>query len=323
MPRKARLNVPGTVSHVMARCLRSEILFNDDDDRAAFVEILGKCLSGSGYRCYAWVLMPNHYHLVVRSSDRELWQLMKPLNTGYAHYHGKKHKRVGPLFWDRYKSIVTQEQNYIAELVRYVHLNPVRVGLCKSMKSLETYRWSGHGAIMGRIKCAFQDTAAVLRRFGASTRLARKAYHAFLEEGLKQNAAEDDVVRLVRKSNAGVEAGRKPECWVLGDRDFVNKAVSRAVEERLRISRFEREGRDLDSIAKKVGKKFEVAIDRIRSRCRGGKESDARKAFVYIAVREYRAPSRVVADYCGVNIAAVSALAKAGREIAQNRKITI
>ena len=133
MPRKARLNVTGTVAHIMARSLSSEVLFNDDEDRSVFLSLFGKYIDFVDYRCYAWVLMSNHYHLVVRTSDQDLWVLMKPLNTSYARYHKKKYKRDGPLFRDRYKSILTQDQNYIEELVRYVHLNPVRAGICKDL----------------------------------------------------------------------------------------------------------------------------------------------------------------------------------------------
>jgi putative transposase len=142
MPRKARLNIAATVAHVMARSLTSETLFGDDQDRSLFLDMLAKCLNHTAYRCYGWVLMSNHFHLVTRSSDRELWELMKPLDTEYSLYHKKKYHRDGPLFRERYKSILTQDQNYIGALVRYVHLNPVRAGICKNIKELDRYPWS-------------------------------------------------------------------------------------------------------------------------------------------------------------------------------------
>jgi putative transposase len=320
MPRKARLNVPGTVCHVMARCLRSEVLFKDDDDRSFFLRIFANSVSKAEYRCYAWTLLNNHYHLIVRTSSLDMWHLMKPLNTHYAAYHKKRYGRMGPLFQDRYKSSVTQDQNYIQELVRYVHLNPVRAGICKDLNALAAYPWSGHGALMGRFCHTFQDTQAVLCRFGESIEQSRERYRAFLQEGIEKDLSEDVLVRLVRNSNAGVASGRSAGCWVIGDRSFVNKTITQGNAERLRVSRFEQEGRNLDSLAEKVASRRGVCVDSIRNRSRGGRASEARKVFAYTAVKEYHTPSRVVANYCDVGQAAISALAKAGREIVFKEK---
>ncbi|MBN1182798.1 MAG: transposase [Bacteroidales bacterium] len=226
MPRKARLNVTGTVVHIMARSLASEVLFNDDEDRSVFLSLFGKYLDLVDYRCYAWVLMSNRYHLVVRASDQDLWGLMKPLNTSYARYHKKKYRRDGPLFRDRYKSIVTQDQNYIEELVRYVHLNPIRAGVCKGFDALNSYPWSGHSVLMGRKKRLFQDSETVLRRFGNDNKNARIAYRKFLQDGLGKEENTDVLVKLVRDSNNGKELGRQAGCWVIGDDDYVKSVLS-------------------------------------------------------------------------------------------------
>ena len=107
MPRKARLNVPGAIFHIMGRSLDHLMLFTDDPDREQFLSLLGKYLEKTGSRCYAWALMKNHYHLVLRLGDVDLVELMKPLNMHYAYYHRVKTGRRGPLFMDRYKSIAT------------------------------------------------------------------------------------------------------------------------------------------------------------------------------------------------------------------------
>jgi len=308
MPRKPRLNVPGTVAHVMSRCLKSETLFHDDSDRQVFLDILSRNLTQTGYRCYAWALMTNHFHLVVRSSDRDLWELMKPLNAAFANYHKNRHHRDGPLFRDRYKSILTQDQNYIGELVRYVHLNPVRAGICKTLAALERYRWTGHHVLMGNGDRCFQDTSAVLKRFGETPDKARKGYREFCVEGLENKGNGDELVRLVRKSNAGIEAGRKANCWVIGDQAFVRGVLAKADESRLRISRFEKDGGDLAGLAVKISRKFGIEAMDLQRRSRGGKGSEARKEFVRVAVREYGAPSALVAGFCGIGVAAVSAI---------------
>ena len=144
MPRKARLFFPGAIVHIMARGIDSCNIFIDDEDRTFFLALLESGLRKTGYRLYAWALMPNHYHLVVRTSDVPLEELMRGLNASFARYYAKKYCRNGYLFQDRYKSLVAQDQGYAEELVRYVHLNPVRAGVCKTLARLSSYPWSGH-----------------------------------------------------------------------------------------------------------------------------------------------------------------------------------
>ena len=209
MPRKARLVIPGAVYHVMARCIDHYQLFSDDADRERFLNLLEEYLIRTNTRCYAWVLMGNHYHLMLRIGDSELWEIMKPLNMRYAQYHKENTGRHGPLFMDRYKSIVTQDRNYVQELVRYVHLNPVRAGICKDLTSLDRYPWSGHSAVTGKVNRNFQDVQTVLRRFGNNRKKAQSSYRHFLQNGLKESVDADTLTDLIRQSNAGSESGRK------------------------------------------------------------------------------------------------------------------
>jgi len=298
----------------MARSLPGQIMFHDDNDRKAFLRLLGDSLARVEYQCYAWSLLSNHFHIVIRSSERELWELMKPLNTGYARYHKTKYRREGPLFRDRYKSIITQDQRYIGELVRYVHLNPVRAGICRDLAALDHYLWTGHHVLMGNGGCTFLEVAAVLRKFGDQVPEARQRYRAFLQEAIEKKENDNELVRLVRESNEGIEAGRRAACWVIGDREFVKRALSASAASCLRIRRFEKEGCDVQAIAAAVAGTFQVPVECIARRSRGGKGSEARKVFAYIAVREYGVPSSVVAQFCGVGTTAISMMVRAGRE---------
>ena len=121
---------------------------------------------------YAWVLMPNHYHLLIKTKNQPLADNMRKLLTGYAVNFNRRHKRAGHLFQNRYKSIVCQEENYLRELVRYLHLNPLRAGLVQDMKQLNRYPWSGHSALLGQVKREWQDTGYVLSYFGEEGRPA-------------------------------------------------------------------------------------------------------------------------------------------------------
>jgi len=264
--------------------------------------------------------MTNHYHVVLRLGEGELWQTLKPLNMRLAQYHNKKYGHRGPLFMDRFKSIVTQDQNYIEELVRYVHLNPLRAGICTTVHALENYPWSGHRALMGLESNGFQDIMTVLNRFGKNNALARKAYAEFLSEG--NNGTGDRLLMgLVRSSNENIEKGRSPYRWVIGDRDFVRDVIKKSYARHLRISRFEREGADFTPIALRICKAYGVLYDDLLRRHRGGPGSGARKCFCFVATRRFGATVKAVSDYLRVHPTTVSAMARKGKELAKEKRL--
>ena len=138
MPRKSRIDVPGALHHVIVRGIERQRIFRDDVDRDNFLHRLGTILSELNNVCYAWALMLNHVHLLLRSGTASIATVMRRLLTGYAVTYNRRHKRHGHLFQNRYKSILCQEDPYLLELVRYIHLNPLRSGLVKDLKSLDS-----------------------------------------------------------------------------------------------------------------------------------------------------------------------------------------
>jgi REP element-mobilizing transposase RayT len=136
----------------MARGIERREIFKDDQDRQSFLERLAFILEKTQTQCYAWALIPNHFHLLLRTSLTPLSKVMRRLMTGYAVTFNKRHKRSGHLFQNRYKSVVCEEDPYLLELIRYIHLNPLRAGLVKDLKELDKYPWTGHSAILSRRK---------------------------------------------------------------------------------------------------------------------------------------------------------------------------
>ena len=126
MPRQARLDARGVLHHVMARGIEQGLIFRDDRDRDDFVRRLSELAEKEAWLIYAWALMPNHFHLLVRTGKNPLSRNMRSLMSGYAGYFNRRHKRHGHVFQNRYKSIVCEEETYFLELVRYLHLNPLR-----------------------------------------------------------------------------------------------------------------------------------------------------------------------------------------------------
>jgi len=152
MPRQARLDAPGVLQHVMARGIERRKIFWDDKDRTSFLERLAIILEETQTQCYAWTLIPNHFHLLLRTGPTPLSKVMRRLMTGYAVTFNLRHRRAGHLFQNRYKSVVCEEENYLLELTRYIHLNPLRAKLVEDLKSLDKYPWTGHSVLIGKQK---------------------------------------------------------------------------------------------------------------------------------------------------------------------------
>ncbi len=121
MPRKARIDAPGALHHIIVRGIERRKIFEDNADRQRFIQRLGDILSESQTPCYAWALIPNHFHLLLKTGHTPIATLMRRLLTGYAVTFNHRHRRWGHLFQNRYKSILCQEENYLLELVRYIH----------------------------------------------------------------------------------------------------------------------------------------------------------------------------------------------------------
>jgi len=139
MPRIARLDTPGLLHHVMIRGIERRKIFNDDKDRENFLDRLSVLLPETQTQCYGWSFLSNHAHFLFRSGPKGIASLMRRLLTGYAVFYNKRHKRHGQLFQNRYKSVICQEDSYLLELVRYIHLNPLRAKIVMDLKELDRY----------------------------------------------------------------------------------------------------------------------------------------------------------------------------------------
>lgn len=185
MPRHARIDQPGLLQHVIVRGIERRPIFLDDADRSAFMTRLAALLKETGTHCLAWVLLDNHFHLLLRPMRLSLADVMRRLLTGYAVVFNLRHRRAGHLFQNRYKSIVCDHDAYLLELIRYIHLNPVRAGVVADLECLASYRWCGHGELLGTSPVTLLEGDEILRLFSSSRLAARKAYLAFVADGLK------------------------------------------------------------------------------------------------------------------------------------------
>jgi REP element-mobilizing transposase RayT len=142
MPRQAHLDAAGVLHHVMIRGIERRKIFRDDDDRNDLIERLSVLLPETKTACYAWALIPNHAHFLFRSGPSGIASLMRRLLTGYVVSFNLRHHRAGQLFQNRYKSIICQEDPYFQELVRYIHLNPLRAKLVSNIGELDHFPYA-------------------------------------------------------------------------------------------------------------------------------------------------------------------------------------
>lgn len=181
MARPLRLEFPGALYHVTARGNARADIFLGDADHAAFLGVLADTCARQRWRCHAYCLMTNHYHLVVETEDANLSQGMRQINGVHTQEFNRRHRRVGHLFQGRYKAILVDKEGYLKELARHVVLNPVRAGL---VRRPEDWRWSSYRAMAGEVAPpVWLETDWLLGQLGGDRRRARAVYKNFVAEG--------------------------------------------------------------------------------------------------------------------------------------------
>jgi REP element-mobilizing transposase RayT len=236
MPRLARLDIAGLLQHVIVRGIERRDIFIDDIDRQNFVDRVITLLPETGVRFYAWAILSNHFHMLLMPTATPLAFFMRRLLTGYAVSFNRRHKRCGHLFQNRYKSIVCEEEPYLLELIRYIHLNPLRAGMVASLDELDHYRWSGHAVLLGNRSFSGQETNSILERFGDTFATAQHNYRQFVSDGIKKGR-RDELVGGGLKRSQGAREDNEYESFderILGGGDFVD-GLKRHVELQTRM----------------------------------------------------------------------------------------
>jgi len=295
MPRQARLDAPGVLHHVIFRGIERREIFKDNDDRNNLLERLEILLPETRISCYAWALLPNHAHFLLRTGDVPLSTLMRRLLTGYVVSFNKKYTRNGPLFQNRYKSIICQEDVYFKELVRYIHLNPFRVQIVSSLSELNNYEYSGHSTLMGKKKRIWQNTNYVLSGFGRSKKAARQAYLSYIERGENQGRRPELVGGGLIRSLGGWREAKsqrlekekhlKGDQRILGESGFVEEILAEAEEKYERSYELKSKGYDLKHIEERVCEIYAIDKSEIYSGSRQQVFADARGVYCYWSTR--------------------------------------
>ncbi|MBD3319899.1 MAG: hypothetical protein GF350_02270 [Chitinivibrionales bacterium] len=307
MPRTIRFEFPGSIAHIMSRGLDGIGIFTEDDERYEFLYRLKKYLRSTGYLCYAWALMDNHYHLLLRTNENPMSKVMRGLNGGYARWFNKRHGRRGYLLQDRFKSILCQDTEYAKQLIRYIHLNPLRSGKVNSLDKLKYWKWCGHGYLIGTpgaLGEGFQERKEVLRRFGTDIKQAVQNYMDYLQNGIDPSSF-DTAGRLSDEAIIHLEKSVKGLPVVIGNHEYLQKAMKKNADRMRKIHMIKNYREMLKKTAETICKEFNITYKELFLRGRMSNRSKARCKFCYISHCEKMIPLVQIAHFLNINSNAV------------------
>jgi putative transposase len=297
MPRGPRLDAEGALHHVMVRGIEKRKIFLSRMDREDLLRRFSLILPKAGARLYAWSLLPNHFHLLLRTGSVGLSSVMRRILTGYATSFNRRHRRSGHLFQNRYKSILVEEEAYLLELVRYIHLNPLRARLVEDVEGLSFYPWSGHAVLLGRRDYPWQDCSYVLSQMGKKRKRAREAYGKFVEDGISGGRRPELVGGGLVRSMGGwekvKELRRGRESWahderVLGSSDFVESVMKEIDGQREKKGFRGSKGPDvLLRLAEELGSKLNLSRAQLTGGGRQRRVVEGRNLVSYVGVHGY------------------------------------
>ena len=332
MPRQSRIDTPGALHHIMIRGLEGRNIFKDNKDRDDFMDRLGIILPDTSTPCYAFALMSNHVHLLLRTGLAPVAQVMRRLLTGYAVRYNRRHRRSGKLFQNRYKSILCQEDPYLLELVRYIHLNPLRAGLVKDFTKLAQFRYCGHSVITGNSENEWLDSDYILSFFGKRKKTAIKMYIEHVRKGIEKGKRTDltggGLIRSlggwteIQKHRAS-DIGIKSDERILGDSEYVLEVLAKAQEQFERKYELTARGYNLETLCQKVAGIFNVTPKEIYTQGKYKNRVKARSVFCYWAVRELGKTATELARKIGISQPAVTYAVERGEKIVKEMKLVL
>lgn len=261
MARKPRIHLQGGVYHVMLRGNGGQDIFFDDEDRYHFYVLLQEGIARYHHRIHGFCLMTNHIHLAVQVGEEPLSKIVQNLSFRYTRWINRRLKRTGHLFQGRYKAILAEKEAYLLELVRYIHLNPVRA---KLVRQPGAYPWSGHNAYLGKEELLWLETHWILSQFGKRLSTCREHYESFLREGRNEGYRAE--------FHRGGEDHR-----LLGDDKFMENAIgiNRPVQSKLCI----------DDLIKPVCLAYQLTAKELASKSRNRLTSEARLVVGWLALK--------------------------------------
>jgi putative transposase len=310
MTSKPRIIVPNRFYHIHSLCSPVLNIFKSTEMKQFFFKQLSITLQKFSYDCLAWSLLDDHYHLIIKSADHLLPLFMQRFNSILAKEFNKINHSFGSVFAKRYSSIVVQDGCALNEIIRYVHLNPVRKGIC-TIEELDNYQWTGHHSIVNNTPASIINVGELLAQFGNSDPLTK--YKNFIKKGTH----EPDNLKLVRMSNRGNLNFHKSNCFIIGDKDFTGKVLAEDQCRKARIARYIKENVTLDKMLEKVRICVDIDHEDIFRQGNLNEISTARQLFAIIGHCHFEFKCIDIARYLNITGSAVSSMISRRKRIAE------
>ena len=292
MARKARAEVEGGLYHVITRGNNRRQIFNSPADYKKFLSLLTIQKTKLPFFLYSYCLMSNHVHLLIERQANTVGRIMHRLLTGYAQYYNRRYRRVGHLLQGRHKAILCQSDRYLSELVRYIHLNPVRA---RMVNQPEEYEYSSHRAYLGMVPPGIVDVDPVLRHFGAKKSIASERYREFVAAGFELGHCKEFYA---------ADEGR-----ILGTEEFVDATIHR-IGEAKRESRGSKHATTAcefrpDGLIGAVEKLCQVSREEFCGRSKSAAAVRAKEMLILIGL-QVGASRRMLSEIAGISSSALS-----------------
>ena len=293
MARRMRIEVEGGLYHVITRGVGRQDIFHDEQDFAKFLGLMAAQKLKVPFYLYAYCLITNHIHLLIERRVDDIGRIMQRLLTGYAQYYNRRYRRVGHVFQGRHKAILCQSDPYLGELVRYIHLNPVRA---RMVGRPEQYPYSSHREYVGLDPGKMVDVDPVLRRFGPEPLVARQRF------------ADHVAAAMGMGSQASFYAS---ECGILGSDEFIDSVIHRIGEHDVHAAARRRkelkaaQGCDIHILLELVEKRLQIPKAEICSRGKSPHLVFAKEVLI-VGARRLGTSLAEVSDVLGINASSIS-----------------
>ncbi len=299
MSSKPRIIVPDRIYQITSQCSPEIQIFAKDELRSFFIQQLATTIKKYECTCISFSITNCQYHLAIKSGEQSISKAMQRFNSVLARMFNKSTGRGGVVFKTRFKSIIVEDGNYVMDLIRFIHLEPVNKGEC-SISELDTYKWSSHSLIINKTPCSFQTPMDILKYFNGSD----DEYRNFMFKGL--NVQNEEVIGNIKNANLGKRGFQKPELWIIGNPEFIQDTLTKDKCRRARLARHKIENVTFESIHKAVEDILYLDTDTIFRQGYFDVNSTARELFVFVSKYRYDFSGAQIAKYLKISESAVS-----------------
>jgi putative transposase len=309
-----RLDEQGSFHHVFSRAVDGRAIFADPPDRMDFEDRIARQVATGAFHVHACAVMSNHFHILLERMEIPLSKSIHRILTGFAVEHNLRHERKGHVFQSRFRSIRVEDGNYLYELIRYIHLNPLRAGIVSDLETLTEYEGSSHAHIMGRRQMNWICTELLENLFGeigpGSWRrnylefLASESSCSLKELRLGSHLLDRMGIRATRDTDV---KWRPSQARILGSMEYARKIYDdRAGNRGFHVRSREAEHQQMNALTVAVSACTGVPVGSLRKSGRSGRLCRARRVLIRLLVEEISVSRSDVARYLGISVTAVT-----------------